>query len=338
MTSNKSVSNYYNKLNKLYYIATNKIGNIIIIRNMKIHIINFTILIAFILSGCTSTKPNKSTSILWEVSSKSDTSKVAYLLGSIHIAPPELYPLHTAIMDAWNKSNALAVEINILDVDVASLTQNMSLVLKLISLTEKLYNKLPPDLYVKVKNSLIKNGIPEDFIDGLTPLGASIILGLGDASQLILNKDENAVDGIDMYFLKKAKDEDKPIYELESINIQIAAFEALNENIVSYLQTLLDDLDNSDTDINKLFDAWKNGDVNTIESLINTPFSSDKAINEKLKNVLLYNRNIDMATKIEEYLTQRGTYFIVIGAGHYVGNKSIIDILQKTGKYNIKRL
>jgi uncharacterized protein YbaP (TraB family) len=303
--------------------------------------ISFIMFLTFIMSGCgsVSNKTELPTSILWEVRPKSDTSKVAYLLGSIHIAPPELYPLNSVIMDAWNKSNALAVEINILDFNATSIMSDVSLITRFISLTNKLSDKLPDSLYVKVKNILIKNGIPEETIDNFTPLGASILLQLGDVSSLLFNKDSNSVEGIDMYFLKKAKAEDKPIYEIESISIQIKALETLNENIIPYLQTLVDELDNSkDSDINKLFTAWKNGDVKVIEEMMNAPFTADKEINERITNALLYNRNIDMTAKIEKYLLEKETYFVVLGAGHYVGNKSIVDILQKSGKYNIKRL
>jgi uncharacterized protein YbaP (TraB family) len=310
-------------------------------KNIKIicFIITFIITSYAYVDVLANTQSNNSTSILWEVKSKSDTSKVAYLLGSIHIAIPELYPLNPVIMDAWNKCNVLAVELNILDIKTSDMFGTLSLVGKLISFEEKLYDKLPADLYLKVKNALIKNGISEEMIDVFTPLAVVIMLELGDASNLVFNKDSTSVDGIDMYFLKWAKMENKPIYEVESISTQIAALETLNENIIPYLQSKIDGLDDdSNTDINKLFNAWKNGDVKTIENMINIPPTSDKKLNEKIMNALLYDRNINMANKIEKYLTQKETYFIVLGAGHYVGMKSIIDILQKTGNYYIKRL
>lgn len=304
--------------------------------------ISFAFIVSFVLiiSGCSSVNKNTETgtSILWEVRPKSDTSKVAYLLGSIHLAVRDLYPLNSVIMDSWNNSNALAVEINILDLDPSSLMNSTKLINKLFSFTEKLSDKLPADLYDKVKSTLSNNGIPENVINYLTPLGAAIILSLGDASNLILNKDSNSVDGIDMYFLKKAKEESKPIYEVETLDIQISALETLNENIIPYLQSLVDGTDNNESDINKLFMAWKTGDVKMIERMVNSSFSSDKALNDKLVSALLYDRNIGMTSKIEEYLSNEETYFVVLGAGHYVGERSIIGILQKSGKYHIKRL
>ena len=295
-------------------------------------------ILLFAVIGCSVAKSSDTpTSILWEVKLKSDTSKVAYLLGSIHIGKPGLYPLNPVIMNVWSKCDALSVEINILDINTAALFGDLSLIEKFISYTEKLSDKLPPDLYPKVKNALVKIGIPNDFIDVLTPLAAAMVLELGDAS-LFTTDSTDVVDGIDMYFLNQAKNENKPIYELETISVQVTALEKLNENIIQYLQTQIDKLDNTETDIDELFTAWKKGDVKSIENMINIPFSNDSEVNKKIMDALLYDRNIDMAKKIEGYFLQEKTFFVVVGSAHYIGQKSIIDILQKTGLYYIRRL
>ena len=43
-----------------------------------------------------------------------------------------------------------------------------------------------------------------------------------------------------------------------------------------------------------------------------------------------------MAKKIEKLFEENKKYFIVVGAGHLIGKDGIIDLLQKTGKYEIK--
>jgi hypothetical protein len=44
-----------------------------------------------------------------------------------------------------------------------------------------------------------------------------------------------------------------------------------------------------------------------------------------------------MVSKIEEYLKEKGTYFVVVGAGHLVGEKGIIETLRKKG-YQVEQL
>jgi len=46
---------------------------------------------------------------------------------------------------------------------------------------------------------------------------------------------------------------------------------------------------------------------------------------------LLYERNNTMATRIEGFLKAGGRYFVVVGAGHLVGKKGIIELLKKKG-------
>jgi uncharacterized protein YbaP (TraB family) len=45
-----------------------------------------------------------------------------------------------------------------------------------------------------------------------------------------------------------------------------------------------------------------------------------------------------MAKKIEEYLDIEGTFFIIVGAGHLVGEDGIVNLLINKNKYKIKQL
>ena len=42
-------------------------------------------------------------------------------------------------------------------------------------------------------------------------------------------------------------------------------------------------------------------------------------------------RNVGMADKIAGYLQTKGTYFVLVGAAHYVGDNSIIELLERQG-------
>jgi uncharacterized protein len=294
---------------------------------------------------------NEGNTFLWEVKPKNQPDKTLYLLGSIHIGIKEMYPLNPIIMDAWNKSDVLGVEIDIGNIETGLVFSN--LIPKLIDMETPLYKKLPTDIYEKLKekfnNLSLKFDLSIDYIDYLTPLGAALCLELQNIIETMMNEevDDEAnpfVKGIDMFFLELAREEDKKIIEVESVNRQIQALEELNEFIVDYIKSLLErqnNKDNYEDNYNELIDlvtAWKDGDVKKIEKLINNPFSSDKNIDAKIKNALLYKRNQEIATKIEQYFLDDEKYFIIIGAGHFVGKNSIIDFLNKTGKYNIKRL
>ncbi|MCK5639879.1 MAG: TraB/GumN family protein, partial [Gammaproteobacteria bacterium] len=50
---------------------------------------------------------------LWEIQSKNST---VYLLGSLHMLRPEMYPLNACMEQAYEQAHVIAVEVNILTV------------------------------------------------------------------------------------------------------------------------------------------------------------------------------------------------------------------------------
>jgi uncharacterized protein YbaP (TraB family) len=46
---------------------------------------------------------------------------------------------------------------------------------------------------------------------------------------------------------------------------------------------------------------------------------------------LIYERNRRMVSKIEGYLRGNGSYFVVVGAGHLIGEQGIVKALEKKG-------
>jgi uncharacterized protein YbaP (TraB family) len=48
-----------------------------------------------------------------------------------------------------------------------------------------------------------------------------------------------------------------------------------------------------------------------------------RAFNEQLLN----QRNIGMAEKIKDYLAGEGTYFVLVGAAHLIGERGVVALL-----------
>jgi len=63
---------------------------------------------------------------------------------------------------------------------------------------------------------------------------------------------------------------------------------------------------------------------------------ADKKMNS-IYEKLIYERNRNMVSKIEEFLRTKETYFVVVGAGHLVGKKGIIEML-KGKRYPVEQL
>ncbi len=52
---------------------------------------------------------------------------------------------------------------------------------------------------------------------------------------------------------------------------------------------------------------------------------------------LIDERNRNMVSKMEDFLRTKETYFVIIGAGHLVGNQGVIEKLREKG-YAVEQL
>ncbi len=303
----------------------------------KIVLVGTIAIIVCTFVSCTNTKvdANKPRTFMWEVK---NGNKKLFLLGSVHIGTKELYPLDTNITKAFEQSDVLGVELNPNNVDF------MELISVLFDFSGEGYKKLPQEVKDKLKEKFENFGDSEmdaKMFETMNPVGIAFMLETLKISELANNIDDiqNSIAiGIDNYFLNLADSLNKEIYELESVERQLQVFTNLGDLINEYILTSLEqDTQLKLEDFNKITTAWKNGDVKTIEEFTNINYSKNEQLNTKIKDELIIKRNKEMAKKIEKLFEENKKYFIVVGAGHLIGKDGIIDLLQKTGKYEIKQ-
>jgi uncharacterized protein YbaP (TraB family) len=122
---------------------------------------------------------------------------------------------------------------------------------------------------------------------------------------------------------------------LEEMDFQFSLLEKIDEFADEYIESIITEKQD-DKSMDTLVTAWQNGDDNTIDEMMNRGYQSENLVS--LFDDIIYKRNETMAIKISELLTKKEKVFIVVGAGHLVGDKSIIKELNKIGKYKIKRI
>jgi uncharacterized protein YbaP (TraB family) len=92
----------------------------------------------------------------------------------------------------------------------------------------------------------------------------------------------------------------------------------------------LKDLNILGQEVDKMIQAWTSGDTKGMESEIAKSLTEDKRM-ASIYEKLIYERNRNMASSIEEFLRSKETYFVIVGAGHLIGNKGIIEMLRRKG-------
>ncbi len=264
---------------------------------------------------------------LWRVQSKSNT---VYMLGSIHLLKKDVYPLSRAIENAFDRSDFLVVEANVDDIgqmDVLNLLDKV-----MYEGGDSIEKHVSSDTYAFVLKETEKIGLPIELVSNQKPW----FLGLTMESLELMNAGYNPDYGIDKHFLARAEGR-KEIVELESLQYQIDLLAGFpDEEQELFLLYTLKDLDTLSRDVDKLVEAWQSGNTHAVEGFMTKSITEEKRfypIYEKL--IIMRNRN--MVTKIENYLQSKGTYFVVVGAGHLVGSKGIIQLLKDRG-YSVEQL
>ena len=289
-------------------------------------IISVIFLIAiFICAGYSLSYAEKN--FLWRVQSKGTT---VYLLGSIHLLKKDVYPLSRTIESAFEKSDVLAVEADVNDTSRLDLQKLMESAF--YPGNDNLEKHVSGKTFDLIKEETAKAGLPMELVYNQRPW----FLGLTLESTELMKSGYDPNYGIDKHFLSKAEGR-KKISELESLDYQVNLLAGLNdEEQELFLLYTLRELKILVHEVDKLVAAWKSGAVEKMEATMTKSLAEDRRFYAIYDN-LIYRRNRNMAQKIEGYLKTNGTYFVVVGAAHLLGDKGIIQLLKDKG-YSVEQL
>jgi len=266
-------------------------------------------------------------SFLWKIQSEANT---VYVLGSLHFAKREIYPLHQRIENAFEQSDFLVVEANVNDIGKADVQKLVGSAL--YPANDTLEKHVSAETYEQVKKEMGGLGIPPELIHKQKPWFLAMTIVALESVKLGLDPKL----GMDMHFLSKAQGK-KKILELESLDYQISVLSGISDKDQElFLLYTLKDLNILEQELDKMIKAWTSGDTKAMEALMTRSVSEDKRLSS-IYEKLAYERNKNMASKIEDFLKAKETYFIIVGAGHLVGNEGIIELLKRSG-YRVEQL
>ncbi len=265
-------------------------------------------------------------SFLWEV--RSETG-LAYLLGSLHMGTELLFPLAPKIEEAYEKSSVLVVEVNLLlieETEMEKLIMENAINPNFATIDQF----LPETEFAMLAGKLAEHNIAIEEMAVFRPWFLATLVSTLDIIKLGFNPDF----GIDLYFMQKATGE-KNIWELESAAFQITMLSSLPPEVerLYLMDTLTTDVAET---LPRLVEAWKRGDTGLMQDLVFAALTEEPDY-YKLYEKIYFERNRQMALKIEEYLHGTETCFIVVGAGHLVGEEGIVELLRNRG-YEVKQL
>lgn len=248
-----------------------------------------------------------------------------YLLGSIHFGRPEMYPLPAPIMQAFAAADALVVEINMTAVDPLQVAQLFA-ASGMYPPGESLRQHLDEVSWQRLVRAMAKLGAPEQLVAMQKPWLAALTL----ESLSIKQAGYDEALGIDLYFLNQAVGK-KKIIELETAAKQAELLAGLSEAAqLAMLRDSLRVMDDSTEYYQRMLSAWSKGDGPALEKMMDESFGAS-ASDKEVETVLMSARNKSMTESLERLAKQGGTYFVVLGAGHFVGNDGVVERLKQKG-------
>lgn len=301
-------------------------------------LLSVIVIVPLILTGCEKEESYPENDVaMWEVTSK-DTNAKIYLLGSIHAAKEDTFPLRDTIMDAFEKSDYLAVEFNT--------TAAMQDTAQLIKCSKLLYyndgttikDHLTEENYTKSKAILEENNM-------YSPLYDLMNCGFWESLLLEAIMQESNIDydaGIDSTFIDMATEKGKTILDIESMEFQFGLLSSFSDTYYNMdFKNMLDNIDGNAEQLNQLYDAWKTGDIAEFleedSEDLNSLTDEEKQAYDDYEKAMLTDRNIGMADKAEEYLKEDKNVFYVVGFAHMIGDNGIVQLLKDRG-YTVKRV
>ena len=268
--------------------------------------------------------------MLWKVSSDKRPA-VGYILGSIHLGKNSDSQMDTAVREAYSESAALIVEVDEERYNSSEI-QQLTMMKAAYPRGESLVNHVSKETLSLFDETFTKIGLPVKHFLRFKPWFLSLT-----ASVLVMTRAGYSPDnGIDKQFIARARAEKKPIGELESPEYQIDVLSSLGpkQDEENMRQTLLH-IDEIGSEIDRIVNAYFTGDVEAMAQIVSSGDESP-GVREYMEKVM-YSRNKTMAQSIDRLLMDPGPYFIVVGVGHLVGERNLLNHLKQKG-YGVSRV
>ena len=253
-----------------------------------------------------------------------------YLFGTIHVGEENINFWNDAVEKAYRESDALAVEIDLIDFmeDYAAMLRYSQTLLypNVLDSAPKHLSSEAYELGVKLLDA------SEAQLKRMRPLGW---ISLAQEKCYALAK-LNSAYGADMLLLSRAHDEGKRVDSLESMEAQLDMLLNQSDGFEEFQLTdmLLHPQENADA-IRALYDAWCSGEE---EKLIRVLEEEKEALPEQWKeeyeayaHALYTERDAAFLQDALSYLESGETVFFAVGAAHIVRPGAVKDQLARMG-------
>jgi uncharacterized protein YbaP (TraB family) len=252
-----------------------------------------------------------------------------WLLGSIHVLRKEDYPLPDNVDRLFERADAIVMELDLDDADIAEQRRTL-LSTAVLPRGTVLRDVLPPGTYATAERRTRALGIDLMLLENFEPWFVAITLldqslqAHGYRSQL----------GVEQYLVGKARAAGKPIVGLESPAEQLAIFDQLPPATQSdLLEQSLNEIAVAGERIGHVTAAWRDGDLDELGAELLAEFDQVPGLYEDV----VAERNGNWIAPLEALLAGEHKVLVVVGALHLAGDDSVVAKLRQRG-HDVRRI
>ncbi|MDY6954568.1 MAG: TraB/GumN family protein [Thermodesulfobacteriota bacterium] len=257
---------------------------------------------------------------LWSLETDKNT---IYLLGSLHLLTKDAYPLAEAMELAYHDCQKIAFETD-LDGLNNPIMQAKIMTLGLYPLDQTLRQHVSERTYASLEKKVAEAGLSMALFERLKPWACGVTLTMMTLERLGFDLRY----GIDTTFFNRAKKDGKERIFLEPVEYQINLLAHMGKQDQELsLRQILEDLEVVETMAPDMLDAWKAGDVDRLDAIMNATLKKYPDIRDRL----LVQRNKKWLSQIENLMDQDDNVLVIVGAAHLVGAQSLVALLREKG-------
>ncbi len=274
--------------------------------------------------------------ILYKITGK-DAKNASYIIGTYHLADASFTEKIPGLQTALAETEQVYGEVNMENMMQPASIQKMTAAMMLPE-GQTLKTVLTPEQFGKVSafaKELMGVGLDNDMV--FSQLGKMSPKALATQFTLLLFIKNNATpfnpaNGLDNFFQMQAKQNNKPIGGLETIDFQIETLYKSTpiERQVEELICLVDNKEYNLMMVQEISKAFYAQDLQAIEKAADEKLNNSCDSTPEEEETLIYGRNDNWMKLMPGIMAEKPTFFAV-GALHLVGERGMLTQLQKAG-------
>lgn len=253
-----------------------------------------------------------------------DADSTLYLFGTVHVRPrgapwggPEARAALDSAEEIWTE----------IEISPQADAQAIGLIasLGMAPSDRPLTSRLTPEERVRLAAIAQRAGVPGAMLDRMQPWLAAVTLSMAPIAEAGLDPQS----GVDRAIDALGDAAGKRMRAFETVEQQLRFLANLSEE--AQHQMLLDTLEETETgpgELRQMLAAWERGDLDTIERLV---VADTRRNYPEMYDVLFKQRNAEWTGVLMRELDGAGTDFVAVGAGHLVGDDSVVAMLRARG-------